>query len=491
MTNFWAELLRRKVVRVAIAYAIGAWVLLQIGDTLIGLLSLPGWAGQLLVGVIAVGFPIALILSWLYDWTPMGVRRADRNADDESTVAHEAAVTLPPGPSIAVMPFKNLSGDADQELFAQSMTNDILTGLTQSSSLRVVASGSIQPEDVMKSANVGKALGVRYLLQGTVNKSGDQLRVTAQLTDASSNVQMWSDTYDKQLTATSLFDVQDDIRQQIVATLGDFHGVIFSSETEKNVHRSTKILDAYECLSVALAYDKYLTEEYHLRARKSLERAVKIDPQFDQAWAHLSWIYTDEVVFGYNPLPNSMQRALGVAKRAIEIAPNSYHDHWLLSRVYYFRGEKELFLAESQKALSLNSNDGTTLGLVGGYTALSGEWERGVALLRKAQILNPRHPDYYFLFLSAAELHHGDDKAALEQLLKMTFIEWPLALLFLMAANALTDNAADASRYREMLNRIQPDATLTFADEHFRNWFPFAKELRKTLMRGLQGILPA
>ena len=155
------------------------------------------------------------------------------------------------------------------------------------------------------------------------------------------------------------------------------------------------------------------------------------------------------------------------------------------------RGEKELFLAESRKALSLNSNDGTTLGLIGGYTALAGEWEHGVALIRKAQILNPRHPDYYFLFLSAAEIHNGDYKAALEQLLKMTFIEWPLALLFLMAANTLTDNTAEASRYLELLDKIHPGATIDFADEHFRKWFPFASDLRKTLMQGLRGVLPA
>ena len=123
--------------------------------------------------------------------------------------------------------------------------------------------------------------------------------------------------------------------------------------------------------------------------------------------------------------------------------------------------------------------------------AFSGEWEHGVALIEKARILNPRHPDYYFLFLSAADFRRGDYKAALGQLLKMTFVDWPLAMLFLMAANALTGNAREASRYRETLNKIQPDATLDFADGHFRKWFPFANELRATLMGGLAGVSPA
>lgn len=489
MSKFFQELRRRSVFSVATTYVVAAWLLMQVADLLLPIYNAPEWILPAFTTVLILGFPVAVLLAWAYDLTPMGVRRTETLAR-EAEIAQQAALALPPGPSIAVLPFKDLSGQSDQALFAEAMTNAIMTGLTQSSSLRVVSSGTV-PDGVPNLAELGTDLGVRYLLQGSVNKSAEQLRVTAQLTDTTTSEQLWSDSYDKQLSTANIFGVQDDIREQIVATLGDFHGVIFSSETQKNVHRPTENLNAFECLSVALAYDKYLTQDYHLRARESLERAVKIDPKFDQAWAHLSWIYTDEVIFGYNPLPNSMERALQAAKRAVELAPNSYHDHWLLSRVYYFSGDKDLFFAESQKALGLNSNDGTTLGLIGAYTAVAGEWSHGVALIEKAQVLNPRHPDYYYLFLSAADFHKGDFTAALALLSKMTFIEWPLALLFLMAANALTDNVAEASRYREMLDKILPGATLEDAAEHFRKWFPYADDLKATLMRGLEEVMPA
>ena len=274
-----------------------------------------------------------------------------------------------------------------------------------------------------------------------------------------------------------------------MATLSDLHGVIYSSETEKNIHRSTESLNAYECLSVALAYDKYLTEEYHLRARDSLERALELDPEFDQAWSHLSWIYTDELISGYNPLPNSMQRALNAARRGVELAPANYHNHWLLSRVHYFSGERGLFFAEAEKSLDLNSNDGTVLGLIGGYTLLAGEWDRGIALMEKAKILNPNYPDYYHFFLSAADFHNNDYGEALNKLRKISFIEWPPIVLFLISASALTDNTKEATRYHSALIDFHGDLTLEDARDYLVRMIPFADDLVETIMTGLISVM--
>ena len=491
MMKFIQEIRRRSVFSVGTVYVIAAWLLLQVADVVLPIYNTPAWMLQAFTTLLFLGFPVALLLAWAYDLTPMGVKRADRRSNNNFESTRDKALAMPTGPSIAVVSFRNLGGDADQELFAQAMTNDIISGLTQSSSLRVVSSASTAPDTERDNspASLGRELGVRYLLQGSVNKIGEQLRITAQLTDTNTNLQMWSANYDEKMTATNLFSVQDNIREQIVATLSDLHGVIFSSETEKNVHRPTDSLNAYECLSVALAYDKYQSEEYHLRARESLERAVKIDPEFDQAWSHLSWIYTDEVVLGHNPLPNSMERALDAARRAVELAPNNYHNHWLLSRVHYFSGERDLFFAESEKALSINSNDGTTVGLIGCYTAVSGEWEHGVALIEKAKVLNPRHPDYYHMFMSAAELHRHNYSGALGELRKMTIVEWQGPLLFLISTSALTGNLRDASRYLEILNKIQGGATLGSSGEYLRRMFPYADELVTTLLKGLKKVM--
>ena len=491
MTNFFQELRRRSVFTVGTTYVVVAWLLLQAAGLILPIYGAPDWILRAFTTLLFLGFPVALLLAWAYEFTPKGVKRDDNLSSDTSLITDDGVLALPSGPSIAVLPFSNFSADADHELFAQAMTNDVIAGLTQCSALRVVASGTAEHKadtDIDPLA-VGKSLGVRYLLQGSVNKVSEQLRVTAQLTDTKTKEQMWSANYDEELTATNLFAVQDDIREQIVATLSDLHGVIYSSETEKNIHRPTASLDAYECLSVALAYDKYLSEEYHLRARESLEQALKLDPDFDQAWSHLSWIYTDEVVFGYNPLPDSMDRALKAAQRGVELAPGNYHNHWLLSRVHYFSGEKSLFFAEAEKSLSLNSNDGTVLGLIGAYTLLAGQWERGVALVEKAKLLNPNHPDYYHWFLSAADIHSNDYTEALRKLRKMSFLEWPPALLFLISASALTDNMKDATRYHDMLRDLLGEQTLEDARDYLTKMIPYTDDLVDTLMTGLKSVM--
>jgi len=485
MKRLFQELRRRHVFNVGAAYVVVAWLALQVADLILPIYNAPAWILPAFTTLLFLGFPVALLLAWAYEVTPDGVKLDDETQTIRSDADKDEALTLPPGPSISVLPFRNLSTDADQELFAQAMTNDIVTGISQSSGLRVISTGSAGSDVDVNPIEFGKRLGVRYLLQGTVNKISDQLRVTAQLTDTESGTQMWSANYDKELTANNLFHVQDDIREQIVAALSDLHGVIFSSETKRNVHRPTASLNAYECLSVALAYDKYLSEEYHLRARESLEKAVELDPDFDQAWSHLSWIYTDEVVFGYNPLPDSMERALKAARRSIELAPTNYHDRWLLSRVHYFSGDKDLFFAEAEKSLNLNSNDGTVLGLIGCYMLLAGEWQRGVALVEKAKVLNPNHPDYYHWFLSAADLHEHDYAGALKKLQKMSFFEWPSALLFLVSTNALTGNMSEAARYQEILDRVLDNPTLEDARVHLVKMIPYADDVVDTVMGGL------
>ena len=398
---------------------------------------------------------------------------------------------LPPGPTIAVLPFRSLSEGSNEDLFAQAMTNDIVTGLTQTSALRVTATSGEKSdgEDALNPVTVGKALGVRYVLKGTVNRHEDQLRVSAQLTDTRNTQQIWSARFDEDLSAKNLFGVQDEICQQIVATLGDLHGVIYSRETEKNLRRPTESLDAYESLSVALAYDKVLSEEYHLRARSALEHAIEVDPEFYQAWSHLSWIYTDEDVFGYNPLPNSMERALNVARRAVELVPSNYHSHWLLSRVHYFSGEKDQFFAEAEKSLVLNSNDGTTVGLIGCYMLLAGEWERGAALIKKAQVLNPQHPDYLHWFLSAADIHNHDYPEALVKLRKMSFLEWPMALLFLISVCALCGNLEEARRFHGALERLLGEVTLEDAELRLRKMIPYSDELVAKVLSGIGKVV--
>jgi adenylate cyclase len=506
MSHFFKELRQRKVFTVAGAYIVIAWLLLQVAATVFPIFEAPAWVLKVITVLLALGFPLALLLAWAYDLTPKGIVKTSANeeaATEPAAASQRAraktkesinAIELPSGPSIAVVPFRNLSGESGQDLFAEALSGDIVSGLTRSSHLFVLSAGATAglahaDQDLV---GTGRTLGVSYLLSGTVQKAGGMLRVSAELSDVANSVRIWSQKYDRDLTAENLFSVQDDIREQIVATLSDLHGVIYSEQSKKNVHRPTASLNAYECLSVALAYDKYINPEYHLRARESLERAIELDPKFDEAWSHLSWIYTDEHVFGFNPQPESMERALAAARKAVELDPDNYHSRWLLSRVHYFMGNRELFLAETRRSLDLNSSDGTTLGLIGVYDALSGEWDRGIDMVSKARLLNPNHPDYYHTAFGMAAFVDKDYTAALEQLHKANLPEWLPHQAFLIASYAMLGRAEDARRQVQQLLQLQPALTLKAAAELLDRMLPFQPELVRSVVETLgKAGLPA
>jgi TolB-like protein/Flp pilus assembly protein TadD len=506
MRDFFKELRQRKVFTVGAAYVVIAWILLQVAATVFPIFAAPEWVLKVVTAILALGFPVAVLLAWAYDLTPKGVvktasgakaaaAKSVANPQPPVTVTEaDGGIELPSGPSIAVVPFRNLSGESSQDLFAEALTGDIVTGLTRSSHLFVLSAGATAElaNAEQDLAGAGRSLGVSYLLSGTVQKAGDTLRVSAQLTDVANKVQMWSQKYDRELSAETLFAVQDDVREHIVATLSDLHGVIYATQSKKNVHRPTASLNAYECLSVALAYDKHLSPDYHLRARESLERAIELDPNFDEAWSHLSWIYTDEKIFGFNSLPNPMERALAAARKAIELNPDNYHSHWLLSRVHYFMGQRDLFLAEAQRALELNSSDGTTLGLLGLYIAFAGEWERGMDMVSKAKLLNPNHPDYYYSALGIGAFVKGNHATALEQLHKANLPAWLPHQSFLIASYAALERKEDARRQLDQLRQLLPDLTLDSAAAQLNLFFPFQSELVRKLVGELESVgLPA
>ena len=332
---------------------------------------------------------------------------------------------------------------------------------------------------------IGQELGARYVLQGTVRKAGDRLRVSAQLVDASSGAQMWSQKYDRNLSASDVFDVQDEIREQIVATISDVHGVIYSTGLEEARSRPTESLSAYECVYVALAYDKNVSPENHLRARESLERAVELDPEYALAWGYLSWIYADEYIYGFNPLPDSMPRALEAARRSVELAPTSHINRWLLSRVYFFRRELGQFFAEAEKSLKLNSTEGTTLGLIGLYTALAGKWDRGLDLMRKAIALNPHYPGYYHLVFGAAHLREGKYEEALLEYEKMALPEWFLAQIPLVAVNGLLHRERGTQTAMAHLLELRPGYNLEQCAEDLRR-FGLPEDVVEPLLEGAE-----
>jgi TolB-like protein/Tfp pilus assembly protein PilF len=316
----------------------------------------------------------------------------------------DPVLALPTGPRIAVLPFDNLSGDPGQDYFADGITEQLITELARFRELFVLARNTTfqykgQAVDVKR---IGQELGVNYVVEGSVRRAADTIRVIAQLIDTKSGAHLWAETYERDLTASNIFEVQDDITKQVVAMIASGYGGVITRVGLKEAEaRAPESLYAYQCVLRAYEYLGIRTPEEHARLRACLERAVEEEPTYADAWAWLAWVYLDEFQAGFNARPGyqPLQRALEVARQAVELEPTNYVGHWLLAKVYFFLHDIDSFYAEGDRALALNPNNATMVGDLGVGVTMSGDWERGVALVRKATTLNPHYPgEYNFAF---------------------------------------------------------------------------------------------
>ncbi|MGB3563253.1 MAG: protein kinase [Thermoanaerobaculia bacterium] len=390
-------------------------------------------------------------------------------------------------PSIAVLPFRCAGADPDQELFADGITEDIIDGLTRNSAL-LVAGGHTTTRFKGQTPDpqlVGREVDVRFVLQGRVRKAGDRLRVSAQVIEATSGHQIWSQTFDRNLTESDVFELQDEIREQIVSTVSDFHGVIAAAGLREVQDRPIEELDPWECIWAASIYDKFVNADNHLRARDALERAVELEPGLALAWAYLSWVYSDEHVWDFNPQPEPMARAMKAAQRGVELDPASHITHWLLSRVHFFDGDLDGFFAAAEKSLELNSTEGSTLGLIGVYMAVGGRWDEGVALMRRAMAMNPNHPLYYHLALGDNYFRQDKYAEALEEYQKARLFSPVDSYLQVAASYAHLGRDEDARGALRKVRELQPDIDVEQVKADRLRW-NFPTELLERLLDGLR-----
>ena len=409
---------------------------------------------------------------------------ASRGAPEASD---RRAVSESRRPVIAVLPFRSVHADPDIEDFAMSLASDVVDGVS-STSQAVVLPGSATDRYRSEAADartIGEELGASYVVQGTVRRSGDRLRVTAQLVSVEAGTQVWSRRYDRNLAEMDLLDAGDDIGTRIVSAVSDVHGVIFERERQRLEGRPVSELDAWECIFVTLGYDKFLDAEHHALARDALERAVTLDPGFALAWGYMSWVVTDEMLYGFNPRPEPMERAMAAARRAVELDPYSHMLRWLLGRVHFFLGDVEGFLSEGRKALELSSNDATVIGLIGFYTCLTGRWERGEELIRRAIDLNPSYPSYYHFALALKEFVRGDYESALVEHRRLDFSG---NLMFDGVLASILGHLGRKDEAAAILQRIAaavPDLTSATVRSTYRRW-NLTGDVLDSLMAGLR-----
>src|SRR5579871_2766502 len=371
--------------------------------------------------------------------------------------ATRAAAREDEGFWVAVLPFKYTGSNADLKSLAEGLTEEVVTGLSRFSYLRVVAPGpgakfSNQSSDVRA---IGKELGARYVMEASLRQAGSKLRLAVQVVDATVGSHVWAETYERVFHPETVFELQDELVPRIVSTVADAHGILPHTLGESVRSKKPEELSPYEAVWRAFSYAERISPEEHAIVREALERAVEVAPNFAYAWSMLSLTIKDEYESGFNPKPDPLERMLAAARRAIALDPSGHRGHHALAMAHYFRGEKHAFRIAADRALTLNPMDGCNVGHLGSYIAYAGEWERGCALVTRALNLNPNHPDWFWFPLCFDSYRKGDYEKALEYALKINlpnFLWVPMTLAMVYGQLGQSEEAQKALRELLQLN---------------------------------------
>ena len=416
LSNFLAELKRRNVYKVAIAYGVVAWLLIQIATQVFPFFEIPNWTVRLVVLLVVIGFPVAVIIAWAFELTPEGLKRTEV-ADAAPTrgsrrrawiyvviVAAAISVSLfflgrytsskqsegpaSPEKSIAVLPFDNLSRDQENAYFAEGIQDEILSRLAKIADLKVISRTSTQkyksaPDNLRE---IAKQLGVSNILEGSVQKVADQVRVSVQLINATSDAHLWAEIYDRKLT--DIFAVESDIAKTIAETL---RAKLTGSEEQMMSMKPTENTQAYELYLKGRFFWNKRTGADLRKAIEYFNQAIAKDPNYALAYAGLADSYLLLSAFGAASPSDSLPQAKAAAKRALEIDDTSAEAHTSLGQIllfydFDFAGSTREF----KRAITLNPNYATAHHWYGsGPPTCLGEFDRGIAELKRAQQLDP------------------------------------------------------------------------------------------------------
>jgi len=413
MSGFFEEVQRRKVYRVAAAYIIAAGFIIQIGSAVFPAWELPNWTLRFVVVLLLAGFPVALILAWAYDVTPQGIQAtpaapgAHRRRNIIALIAIGLAISAVAGfflfprasgrsveKSIAVLPFQSLSDEKENAYFADGMQDDILTNLSKIGDLKVISRMSVMSyrgDAVRNAREIGKALGVATLLEGSVRRAGNRVRVSVQLINANNDEHIWAEDYDRDLT--DVFAIQTDLAQKIASAL---QAKLSPNEKARLDQRPTQNTDAYLLFVQAHDYatqGEFLFRDTSLKAEQLFEQAIKLDPNFAGAFAGLSLVES-RIYHSFDPTPGRREKARRNADEALRLQPDLPEGHLALGFSYYY-GDRdyERALAEFEIAKRGLPNESEAYFAIGAIQRRQGKWAESNANLEKAATLDPKNTD--------------------------------------------------------------------------------------------------
>jgi len=397
-----------------------------------------------------------------------------------------AAVRAVEGFWVAALPFRYRGTDTEIAALAEGLSEEIVTGLSRFSYLRVIARSS-----TLKYANeaydvrtVGTDLGARYVLEGSLRQAGSRLRIAAQAVDAITGAHLWAETYTRTFRPEDVFELQDEIVPRIVSTVADLHGVIPRTISEILRGKRPAELSPYEAVLRSFGYLERISAAEHAEVRDCLEEAIRKAPDDADLLASLSMSCADEYKHGFNSRPNPLDRALDAARRAVQSAPSNHLAYHVLAQALFFRGEFEDFRLAAERAVALNPMDGDTVAFMGILMAYAVDWEHGVAIADEALSLNPHHPGWYRFASVMNAYRKGDYRAALDLAQKMNMPSYFATHAALAAAYGQLGEKEAARRAVGELLAQKPGFAEAARDE-FAKWWG-RSELLERFIEGLR-----
>jgi TolB-like protein/class 3 adenylate cyclase/Flp pilus assembly protein TadD len=413
--------------------------------------------------LVAAGAALLILLGgialWQRPWEPR----------EEPASLEAMAFPLPDKPSIAVLPFDNLSGGAQRDYLVDGMTDDIITALSRFRELFVIARNStfVYKGKPVKIQKVAEDLGVRYVLEGSYREAGGGLRITAQLIDALSGNHIWAESYDRD--ASAALTLQDEIVKAVVTALAI---KVEEAERLRATRTPTTSANAYDLF--LRGRDLQLKEGFWVRdvnqeVRRLQEEAAALDPGFARAYAELAWTHLYDFIYNWTDPPGpALQRAFELSRKAISLDPSSARAHYALGHTHLYAKEHDLAAAEVDKAIALNPNDARFRAGSAGLYIYGGEPQRAIELITSAMRLNPNHEDWYWHFLGWASFHAGKYEEALIALKRI--INFGAGDHRVLAATyARLDRLDEAAKHAAEVLGMEPD----FAVSHFRENLPY------------------
>jgi TolB-like protein/Tfp pilus assembly protein PilF len=486
--SFLAELKRRNVYKVAVAYIVAGWALAQGIAQVLPVFAVPNWVIQLIVVLIILGLPIALGLAWAFELTPEGIKRTEQ-VDDSAAAAHKkrawlyvviasafvsiglfflgrytAAPTQNAAAdtsvkSIAVLPFENLSDDKQNTYFADGVQDQILTNLGRVSDLRVISHTTVRQYKSGERRNlreIGRQLGVTHILEGSVQRAGDRLRIAAQLIDARTDSQVWAETYDR--TAADLFAIQSELAESIVAQLQAKLSPQQKAEIEQRPTQDLVAFDLY--LRAKQIVDSYLIAEdvraAVLSALQSLDQAIKRDPDFVSAYCYIARANDLLYFFDLDPTPDRILLAEAAVKAALRLRPDSAEAHFAMAD-FLFRCHRDYDGALKELAIARPGlpNDAAFFILSGYINRRRNNWAQAEQDFSTAVALDPRNPNAYNLLADTYNLQRKPLLAA-HVYDRVLAADERTPIVFFRRDSAIFNGTGNSTEMRQVLSK-NPD----------------------------------